>query len=181
MDKIGRASCRERVEISVGREFRRVLFGSGDTAGSVPVVLIGQASPANNEPLEKYIIPLDGKWIPSADASQIGKNFTTLTNMRYADGHPESILGMTKINSTALTTYLKARTAFHFRKSQPAESHVLVQAHNTGLTASRIIQSITAIPSAGDFVGGAAATTLFDETGDVGIGQFSDAPNGQGG
>src|SRR3990172_3678920 len=85
-----------------------------DTAVSVPVVLIGQASPANNEPIEKYIIPLDGKWIPSADASQIGKNFTTLTNMRYADGHPESILGMTKINSTALTTYLKARTAFHF-------------------------------------------------------------------
>lgn len=157
-------------------------FDNEQTLGiKLPIVSAAPIQPIDNEPLEKYIIPLDGQWIPAADASQIGKNFTTLTNMRYADGHPEGMLGMTKINSTALTTYLKVREAFHFRKAQPAESHVMAQSYDTGIAASIVIQNVTAIPTAGDFVGGAAATQLWPATGSSGVtaGQFSYAPNGQ--
>ena len=105
-----------------------------------------QAAPAvGNEPDQKYIVPLDGKWIISSDPILIGKNFRTYKNLRYGKGHPEGILGMTKKNSTALTNYLKARSAFHFVKSQPAETHVLVQAFNTGLTASVVLDWTTTI------------------------------------
>jgi hypothetical protein len=119
-------------------------------------------------------IPFSGKLITSEPAS-IGVNFRTLTNMRYTDTHIKNVDGMTKINSTALSTYLKTRNAFHFKKYQPAESHLLIQAYNTGLTASQILDNTTAIPSAGDFSG----TALHTDTSGAGRGYFSEAPDGQ--
>lgn len=71
--------------------------------------------------------------------------------------------------------YPYTRNAYHFRKFQPAESHVLAQAYNTGLTASQIIDNTTAIPSVGDF----SATALFMDSSGAGRGYFSAAPNGQ--
>jgi hypothetical protein len=106
---------------------------------------------AADVPDQKYIVPLDGQWLPGTDAILIGKNFTTLTNYRYADGHPEGVLGMTKINTLPLTTYLKTRSAFHFSKAQPSESHIVTQLYNTGLTLSQVSQNVTAIASAGEF------------------------------
>lgn len=119
-------------------------------------------------------IPLNGKLI-TAEPSTIGTNFRTLKNMEYTDTHPRSVQGMTKANSTALTTYLKTRNAFHFRKYQPSESHLLIQAYNTGETASQVLQNTTAIPSTGDFSG----TALWTDSSGAGQGYFADAPNGQ--
>jgi hypothetical protein len=119
-------------------------------------------------------IPLSGKLI-TGEPSIVGTNFKTLTNMRYTDTHIKGVSGNTKINTTALTTYLKARNAFHFKKSQPAENHVLVQAYNTGLTASQILDNTTAIPSAGDF----SATAVWTDSAGAGRGYFSQAPDGQ--
>lgn len=119
-------------------------------------------------------IPLNGKLI-TADPATIGTNFRTLTNMEYTDTHVRGIRGMTKINSSALTTYLKVRNAFHYYKAQPQESHLMVQAYNDGLTASRILQNTTAIPNTGNF----SATPLWTDSAGAGQGFFSDAPNGQ--
>jgi len=119
-------------------------------------------------------IKLDGRLILAGDPLTNGENFQALTNLRYTDTHKKMVLGMTKINTTIPTTYFKVRDAFHLRKFQPAESHVLVQAYNTGLTAGVILDNTTAIPSAGDF----SATALFTETTGHGYGRFSDAPDG---
>jgi len=124
--------------------------------------------------LKKKEILLGGKLVTAEDGMSIGENFKTLTNMRYTDSHPKSIGGMTKINTTALTTYLKIKNGFHFKKAQPAESHILVQAYNSGSTASQVLQNTTAIPSQGDFSG----TALHTDTSGAGVGRFDDTPNG---
>lgn len=130
---------------------------------------------SESAPMMKKSVQLTGKLITAEDPLIIGQNFKTLTNMRYGDSSPKTIGGMTKINSTALTTYLKVRNAYHYLKAQPAESHVLAQAWNTGLTASQVIQNTTAIPSAGDF----EATSLWTDSSGAGIGRFSGSPTGQ--
>ena len=137
---------------------------------------------------EKYIIPLDGQWMPSSDPTQIGKNFSILTNLRYVDNHPESVRGMNKINTTAINGTSNPRSVFHFRKSQPPETHILVQCYGTTGTASTVFDSTFAIPYAGTS-GTAGTSGVFssavwtDSTAGTGgaqqRGQFSDAPNGQ--
>lgn len=119
-------------------------------------------------------IPLNGNFM-THDPSTIGTNFRSYINMRPTADRPKGIAGMTKVTTNALTTYLKTRNAYHFRKFQPAESHLLAQAYNTGLTASQIIQNTTAIPSVGDF----SATALFTDSSGAGRGYFSPAPAGQ--
>jgi hypothetical protein len=95
--------------------------------------------------------------------------------MRYTEANPETIGGMSKINTTALSTYLKVRSGIHYRKNQPAESHVMVQAYNTGLTGAQVLQNTTAIPSQGDF----SATALGTDSTGAGLGRFSTAPGGE--
>lgn len=121
-------------------------------------------------------IPFSGKFW-TTEAAAIGTNFQTLKNMRYTDTHIKGVSGMTKINVTALGTFLKVRNAFHFSKSQPAESHVMVQAYNTGLTAAHILEHTAAIPATGAF----SATVLLTctSTSGFGLGRFCDAPDGQ--
>jgi hypothetical protein len=123
----------------------------------------------------RYEIPLDGKLITGDDPAKIGPNFQSLKNLRYSNNHPKAIGGMTKINSSVMNaTYLKARSGLHFRKDQPSESHLLVEAYNTGLTASRILQNTTAIPSSGNF----SSTSLFTLSSNSNGGRWSYAPNG---
>ena len=57
---------------------------------------------------------------------------------------------MTKINTSALDTYRKVRSAYHFEKSFHAESHLLMQAYNTGLTASGVACLSNTIPNTGN-------------------------------
>ena len=54
-------------------------------------------------------IALNGKLRTADDPTTIGNDFQSLINMRYADNNPVGIGGMTKINTTALTTYLILR------------------------------------------------------------------------
>ena len=126
-------------------------------------------------PESKKDIPLSGK-LMTAEAATIGVNYRSLINMRYTDTHPKGIGGMTKINSNVMdATYLKARNALHLKKDQPAESHVLVQAWNTGLTTAHILDNIAAIPATGEF----EATDVYSDTAGAGRGYFSQAPDGQ--
>ena len=53
------------------------------------------------------------------------------------------------------------------------ESHVLVQAWNTGLTESKVYQNTTAVGSQGSF----SSTALWSDTASSGIGRFSNAPD----
>lgn len=48
----------------------------------------------------KKIIPLDGKLILTEDPATIGKNFQTLSNMRYKDTRPATIGGQTRITTS---------------------------------------------------------------------------------
>lgn len=130
---------------------------------------------AQDSSLQIKDIPLAGKLVTAVDSAFVGENFVTLTNMRYTDVNPETIGGMTKINSTAIPTYPKVRNGYHFKRSQPAETHVLVQAYNSGLTASQVLQNTTAIPSAGDF----SATALHTDGTGAGRGRFDAAPTGE--
>jgi len=113
--------------------------------------------------------------ITATDGVTIGEHFKTLKNLRYAPTNPRGVAGMTKINANVMNaTYLKARNGFHFRKEQPAESHVLVQAYNAGLTASQVFQNTTAVPGQGNFSG----TELHADGTGAGKGRFSDTPGG---
>ena len=109
-----------------------------------------QIRTAPNVEYELKGLPLDGKLVTSTNPLLIGKNFRTMTNMRYEDNHPSSIMGMTKINTSALDTYRKVRSAYHFEKSFHAESHLLMQAYNTGLTASGVACLSNTIPNTGN-------------------------------
>jgi len=123
--------------------------------------------------LLQHNVNFSGKWDPTHDPLIVKPgDFSDIQNLRYRDQGLKGVSGFSKINSTALTTYLKIHNGFHFTKDQPSESHVLVQAYNSGLTASQVLQNETAIPSAGDF----AATALHTDATGAGIGLFSIAP-----
>ena len=116
----------------------------------------------------------NGKLMTGEPAS-IGQNFRTLKNLRYTDTHVKGVAGMTEINTSKMhATYFKTRSAFHLNKSQPAESHVLAQAFNTGLTVSTILQNTAVIPGTAAF----SADILMTCSG-TGLGRFSEAPDGQ--
>ena len=119
-------------------------------------------------------ISLNKKLITAVDGVTIGENFKELTNLRYTDTGLKAIAGMTKINTTALSSYPKIRNMIHFKKDQPAESHVLVQAYNSGETASQVLENTTDIPNQGDF----SATVLHTDAAGAGRGRFSLAPDG---
>ena len=126
-----------------------------------------------DKPLKPKEMPLDGKLVTAVDPIMIGPNFQELKNMRYFDTNPRAIEGMSKVNSTALSSHPKISTGFHFKKEQPAESHVLVQAFNSAESESKVFENTTAIPNTGDFSG----TALHTDSG-TGQGRFSEAPNG---
>ncbi|NIA30726.1 MAG: hypothetical protein GWP06_12540, partial [Actinobacteria bacterium] len=125
-----------------------------------------------DKPLLRKEIPLTGKLITNEDPVIIGTNFRQLTNMRYGRTNPKGIGGHTKINTTALTNP-KVRSGIHFRKEQPAESHVLVEAYNSSESASEIYTNETAIPSAGDF-----GSSIYTPISGAGRGRWSLAPDG---
>lgn len=121
------------------------------------------------------IIPISGKLITWDDPAAIGINYRDLINLRPHGNHKKAVAGMTQINvQDPIATYIKIRSGFHFRKDFPSESHVLVEAWNTGLTACAIYENETAIPNQGSFT----PTALFTPTTPTYIGRFSDAPGG---
>lgn len=120
-------------------------------------------------------IPLTGRWRTSVDGTQLSEgDFQVLTNMRYTNAGIRSVSGMTKINSSTALTDPKIRAGHQFIKNEPAETHLLVQAWDSGETVSRIYRNDTTIPNQGDFNG----TALYAESSGAGIGTFSNAPDG---
>jgi hypothetical protein len=118
-----------------------------------------------NKPEKSFNIPLNGQVIKSNDPAAIGNNFQVLENMAYTDTHPKAVSGMEKINSATITTI---RNMFHFKKAQPVESHLLVNAEGV------VWENKAAIPSQGDF----EATELHTDASGADIGRFSNAPDG---
>jgi len=117
------------------------------------------------------------------DPALIGENFQSLINMRYTgltakEQSVKGIAGMSKINSTAITDNPHMQSGFHFKKEQPAESHILVQGVTGADASPKIFENKTVPPTAGNFEGGATPTSLYTEDTAAGIARFSDAPNG---
>ncbi len=122
----------------------------------------------------KALDPLKLEFVSEDQASTVSDNFSSLINIKPTDNGVSGITGgMTKINTTALTSHPLIQTMFQFKKVQPAETHLLVQADNSGETESKIFQNTTAIPDAGDFSG----TALHTDASGSGLGRFSDAPD----
>jgi hypothetical protein len=133
-------------------------------------------SPAFAEPMKFYHFPFIGKWNPTEDPLLIDDyGFQDIQNLRRDGKHLKGVNGHTKINTTALSTYPYLLTGFHFRKDQPAESHVIVYGGNAFTpTAGRLYQNTTAIPTAGDFSG----TVLHTPSAYNNLWRFSTAPAG---
>lgn len=142
---------------------------------AVPLLAQENQPVAPDEPYQKAQYNFDGAWLPDLDPAEIGpSNFRTLQNMRYGEKHPEGVMGYTKINTTALTTYTKIRSGIQLRTDRSNTSYVLVQAENTGETASQVFQNQTAIADQGDFEASALHT---DGTG-AGLGRFAIVADG---
>lgn len=123
-----------------------------------------------DQAIEALQFPFNGQWMPSVDPLQIGpENYRVLTNLRYnPSGSLESVGGYSKINTTVLAGTPQIDAGFHFKKDNPAETHVLINADGT------VYQNTTAIPSQGDF----AATALHTDAAGAGAPRFSQAPYG---
>ena len=136
----------------------------------------GELPPVEDDPLFSISSLFQGQWLPALDPLKIGKdNFKTLQNLRYTDKGLKGVDGYSAINTNIVNaTNYRIKNGFHFRKEQPQESHVLIQAENSGGTASAIYENETAIPNTGDFT----ATALHTDSSGYGLGRFSPAPQG---
>ena len=115
----------------------------------------------------------EGTWRPAAPSIMLGeKDFADLSNFRYGAGFLEGIKGVSKINTTALSSYPKVRSSMQL-VSPYTGSIVLTQAYNSGLTASQVLINTTAIPNQGDF----SATALHTDASGAGRGRFALWPN----
>ena len=122
----------------------------------------------------KKEIPFSGKLITGLDSAQIGENFSVLKNMRYKKAGISPIGGMSKINTTAIdNTKTTPTSVFHYRKSDPAESHLFVEVTDGSNCAIR--ENETAIPSAGNFESG---FYVYEPDSDSNGGRWAEAPNG---
>lgn len=115
----------------------------------------------------------DGSWYGASehDPSEIGpNNFKTLTNMRYAAGHPEGVSGYTVLNETPIDTYTDMKAGVQLLANRDTLSRVIV-AGSDG-SSVRLFQSTDAIPGAVTFdaittgrSGGGAGSEFDDTTG----------------
>ncbi len=147
----------------------------GNELDTLRKIITGKTS-LKDQPYQYANIPLNGRLRTAIDGSELGAgDFQILKNMRYGEVTPKSVGGMTKITSSVIdATYLKPRAGHHFRKTKPAESHVLVQSWNAGMTASQVHDNTTAIPNVDDFT----AANIWSDTAGAATGRFSDAPDG---
>jgi hypothetical protein len=135
----------------------------------------------------------NGAWMPDRDPATIGaQNYAELQNLRYNDGGLEGIHGYSKINTTALSTYINIKNGFQLRTNYTQGTYTFVHGVSAG-GVGRLYQNQTAIPDQGDF--DSADTIWVDEDNRTGDGantnepffqdisnnlqgRFSDAPGG---
>lgn len=120
------------------------------------------------------IIPFSGRMIRPQDPSMIGDNFTLLENMRYKDQYVQAVKGMTKINTTAESSFPRTNSAYHFRKEQPSESHILMHAFDANEANGTVLENKSVIPAQGDH----ESTVLYTDASGSSRGRFSGAPGG---
>jgi hypothetical protein len=122
----------------------------------------------------------NGAWIPDVDPSLIGPgNFATLNNFRYNDASIEGVNGYARINTSAITTYIKLRNGHQLRTNRTTKSNVLVHAADDS-NPSRVYLNTGTIDTASNF----NTTYKLDTSGNsfradasAGLeGRFSDAP-----
>lgn len=137
------------------------------------------AQPQQKDALKKQLF-FTGEWIPSIDPLKIGQdNFAVLENCRYASVGVEGVLGYTKINVTSLTNaayagYFKGRSGRQVKSSYADQDRVVIQAYNTGLTGSSVIENLAVVPAQMQF----DANRLWDDAAGADLGRFSRWPNG---
>ena len=95
-------------------------------------------------------ISLNGKLITNDDPTTIDTNFQELKNMRYEDKTIRGVGGMTKVNTTAITSFPRMQNGFHFVKDQPSETHVLIQGEDASDANPTIFQHSGTVPTTAD-------------------------------
>jgi len=141
------------------------------------LLLIGLSVYAFASSFKPYSYPFIGRWQPAEDPRLIDDyGFQDIQNLRKEGKRLKGVSGHSKINTTPFDTDEQyPANAFHFRKDNPAESHVLILAVSSNLDAEgKIWDNTTAIPTAGDFVG----TEIYTDVSGAGLGRFSMAPQG---
>ncbi len=150
------------------------------------IIALCGATLAQQSNLIPFQLDLSGRLISGLDPSKLidtsGQspqisNFATLTNMEYTDNGIRSIRGFSSITTNRLTSHPRINNIFHFVKSNPAETHVLVQARNTDDKNSQIFVHSTSTPNRGTFTPVALHIDADGASGTA-VGRFSDAPIG---
>ena len=120
-------------------------------------------------PSKSKELAFNGRLRTNVDGASIGPNdFQVLQNLRYTDTNVRGVQGHTKINTVVLPE-TAIRNGFHFRKDQPAESHVIVDANY------KCYDFTTAIPNTGTF----NSTPIYtDPAGVTYTGRYAVAPTG---
>jgi len=100
-----------------------------------------------------YAFPFIGRWQPAEDPVLIDDyGFQNIQNLRKDGKRLKGVSGHTKINTLVWdASYSYPENGFHFKKSQPAESHVIVSARDASGENPTLYQNTTAIPSQGEF------------------------------
>jgi hypothetical protein len=113
---------------------------------------LGKISPFIMSLTGRLITAYDPTKIVQSDQQGVEVNFQVLNNLQYTDRGIMGTPGMSKINSaTALTNFPKIENVFQFNKTQPDESHVMVQAYDINEDNSNVFKNDTVIPNTGDF------------------------------
>jgi hypothetical protein len=102
-------------------------------------------------------IPMTGRLIEALDPVSVGENFRELKNLRPTAANKRSVAGMTKVTSTPLSfadqsgRAAKIRSAIHFVKEEPYESHIVVEAYNYAENSLRLYTLEGDVPDPDDF------------------------------
>lgn len=122
--------------------------------------------------------PFIGRWQPTEDPALLDQfGIQDIQNLRKWGKHFRGVLGDSEINVDEISgdsSYYKPRSGFHFKKDDPQESHILVQAWNEAETESKVYQNTTTVPNRGEF----STTALHTDDTDAAIGRFTTAPQG---
>ncbi len=144
------------------------------------LTILALAGIAYGQTLQPYSFPFVGRWNASENPLLLDDyGLQDIQNLRKDGKHFKGVSGHTAINtvyvSGASNDYPYILNGFHFRKDQPAESHVIVYAADSMTpTHGRLYQNTTAVPNAGDF----SATVLHTPAAFNDIWRFSLAPAG---
>lgn len=126
--------------------------------------------------LKPYTFLFSGRWQAAENALLIeGDGFQDIQNLRRSGKGLKGVSGHSKINEIIInSTYYYPRNAFHFKKANPSESHILVASYDAAQSNSRVYTNDVVPPYKGEFT----STALFSSTGSPGKARFSNAPQG---